>query len=86
MNLNIPISQEIESKLREQAVAAGMDIESFVLDALRLKLANSSLPQHKDGAEKPVSQLLGLFSDDQGTIDEVMESVYEGRATPFRVE
>lgn len=34
MNLQLPLSAEIEVRLREQAAAAGQDVESFVVQVL----------------------------------------------------
>jgi len=38
-----------------------------------------------DGA-RPRSELIGLFADEQELMDRVMESVYEHRARPLRVD
>lgn len=41
MNINLP--QNIEASLRQQAIAAGIDIEQFVILALQSGLANSEM-------------------------------------------
>ena len=39
MKLHLPLSTENEATLRKQAAAAGQDIETFVVEAVRAELA-----------------------------------------------
>ena len=41
--INIPMTPETEAKLREVAMAAGMDISSYILKVLQQKLSDSAV-------------------------------------------
>lgn len=49
MNLHIPLSPEAEARLREQAAAAGRDVEAYVLYVVENSLASQSAgPQNHE--------------------------------------
>lgn len=45
MNLEIPLSPEEESRLRERAAAAGKDVQTFVLEAVFEKLDRTTFAE-----------------------------------------
>ena len=82
MNIKINLPDELESILRERAAKAGIPIESFVIQAVAERLADS------DEDENPIStsnfsQWLREWSSrvpklDQ-PVDDSRESIYAGR-------
>ena len=87
MNVSVPLSPEAESKLREQADAAGKDIASFVKEALEEKLALLRDSESDNGhADLPANQWIArlrLWVSSHRPLpyeaDDSRESIYEGR-------
>jgi hypothetical protein len=62
--------------------------EKFKLRLLldqELKSSTAPAPPAVNGA-RPNSELIGLFADEPELMDRVMESVYEQRARPLRID
>lgn len=79
MTLRIPISPEAESRLRERAAAAGVDVETFVQELVEKSLKSESsladilAPLHAESAAS------GLTDDDQSAIlDEALSDARRG--------
>ena len=86
MNISVPVSPEVEAKLREQAQAAGKDIASFVREALEEKLALLRDSQSDNGhgdlpAEQWIARLRHWAASHRALpyeADDSRESIYEG--------
>ncbi len=61
------------------------DEEKLKLRLLLDKELKSSTTSPGNGT-KPRSELIGLFSDEPGLMDRVMQSVYEQRSRPLRTD
>lgn len=70
MTLSIPISPEVETKLRERAAAAGQDITSFAREAVEEKLRLSPSFAELLAPIHAATQKSGMTSD---ALDDVIE-------------
>lgn len=58
MTIHIPISADTEAKLREDALAAGKDITSFILEILEEEFSETAFPEGP--SSDPARLLQGL--------------------------
>jgi len=85
MNINVSLSPEAETKLREQAQAAGKDVASFVLEALEEKLSLADVNTRGNGnlsAQQRIAELRAWAASHPHLpyeADDNRESIYEGR-------
>lgn len=87
MTLNIPISAEIEARLRAQATASGTDLTTFVLHALEEKLSNTNggVAKTQDARLKGWENFVSAMNDWTKTLpsgrylDDSRDSIYESR-------
>lgn len=82
MNIKINLPDELESILRERAAKEGIPIESFVIQAVAERLANSD----DDEAPIPISSFplwlrewSSRFPKLDQPVDDSRESIYAGR-------
>ncbi len=82
MVLELPLSSEIESRLRERATALGQGVEAFVAQAVTEKLAETEFappqPNPREWAEK-LRACIELHPVATGFVDDSRESIYAGR-------
>lgn len=84
MEINLPLSPETERKLRQQAQAAGQDLQRFVLDALEEKLRANSIGdlEHSLSTKQRIDKLMEWASSHRHLpfeADDSRESIYQGR-------
>jgi hypothetical protein len=90
MTVTISLTPEVETMLRQAAIAAGKDVSTLVREALEEKLVSSNGAKPRDA--KPYDQWLTEFKSwmkdvaaRSGTyppgfvLDDSRESIYEGR-------
>jgi hypothetical protein len=84
MTVQVKIPSATEAKLRERAAATGQDVESFILQAVAEKLAESDsqfqLPSRNcnDWTEK-LHLCIDLHPAATHFVDDSRESIYAGR-------
>jgi hypothetical protein len=83
MVVQLALSPDVESVLREQAAALGIDVQTFVLKALTEKLAESrgaepSIDPLRD-RQQQISDCIALHPISSGVLDDRRSSIYEGR-------
>ncbi len=82
MTLELKIPAETEFRMREQAAAAGQDLEAFVLQAVAEKLAGveAALPSG-NGADwrARLQACIDLHPSATHFVDDSRESIYAGR-------
>jgi hypothetical protein len=71
MTLEIPLTPEMEHRLRERAAAAGKDVTAFVLDALADKL---SAPVCFDKVFAPIHEAFREGDVTGAELDQLLES------------
>ena len=86
MMLDLPLSPELEARLRERAAASGQDPAAFVLEAVRQKLAASSGDGQGSPSELSLDEWLGRFDAWVRShpplgfeVDDSREGIYAGR-------
>ena len=86
--LSISLPPETEARLRERAAAEGKDLQTYVVDALREKVApaGANVPARSPDAADSVDAWLARFDAWTashprfgGDIDDSRESIYAGR-------
>lgn len=83
--LTIPLPTETAATLREQAAAAGTDVASFVLEAVKEKLASVgefAADQPRLTKEERIAEWLEWTASHQALgyeVDDSRESIYAGR-------
>jgi hypothetical protein len=60
MTIQLPLTPETEARLRQQALAAGVDITSYILEALEEKLSEGSHATNGSSTSDPMSILQSL--------------------------
>lgn len=82
MTLEININTETEAVIRQQAAAAGLDVEAFVLQAVAEKLGKGKSaevpPQKTSEWEAKLQQCIDLHPE-VSHVDDSRESIYSGR-------
>ncbi len=82
MVLELPLSSEIESRLRERATALGQGVEAFIAQAVTEKLAEAEFSartaNRRDWAEM-LRACIELHPAATGFVDDSRESIYAGR-------
>lgn len=85
MNLNIPLSREAEAKLRHEADAVGMDVNTFVLEVLNRTILGKSTEERGSIDTESDDPFLGLLSHDPELADYICDSAMQARETrPLR--
>jgi hypothetical protein len=89
MTLNLKLSNEAETKLREQAKAAGKDVEGYVRDTIeeKLALAPANLQTQTSSPPNAKDEWLARFDSWVNShpirpnveLDDSRESIYAGR-------
>ena len=84
MTLELQLSSETESKIREQAAAAGQDVAAFVLQAVTEKLADTEsqhpiLSQDEDEWLNKLRAAIARHPVVTHFVDDSRESIYSGR-------
>jgi hypothetical protein len=82
MMLNLNLSPETEARIRTRASAAGLDVETFVLEALEEKLAvaeSTGAPEPAMGFDAWLARCIALHPQVSHFVDDSRESIYEGR-------
>ena len=86
MTLSIPLSAEVEARLRERAAADGKDVAEYVLSVVEEDLAMtgpapslvSDSPQQKDQWEKALDAWAAGHPRLDTMADDSRDSIYEG--------
>ena len=81
LKLHIPLNTETESQLRAEALASGVDVATFVIQAVQEKLAATSDLAGASGANSPDDWLrqFGAWADDHPQspqLNTARESIY----------
>ena len=81
MSIQIDLEPHSEEQLRAQAKAAGVDVETFVQDTLRQKLAESASQASPGGSAfvKNFNEWIDLHPPQRQFADDSRDSIYEGR-------
>lgn len=85
MTIKVHIPPDLETELRKHAAAAGKDLQTFALDALHEKIANSNGFREDPpdlSTEQQVAEWLSWTSSHPRLgypVDDSRESIYAGR-------
>ena len=82
MTLNLKLSSETETRLREQAATSGLNLEAFVLQVVIEKLGDAEPIAHtRNGAEwaERLRECINLHPVVSHFVDDTRESIYAGR-------
>lgn len=80
MNLHIKIPLELEQSLRAAAVAAGKDVETYVVESLQESLANSETRHNRAASFLTwLNEVRELVPPNINLVDDSRESIYAGR-------
>jgi plasmid stability protein len=83
MTVSINFPAEIEAALLRRAAAAGKDVETFVKEAVRDRLAEESPPTTKLASHAEfmakLHEIINLHPISNGAVDDSRDSIYAGR-------
>ncbi|MDZ4684248.1 MAG: hypothetical protein SH850_04110 [Planctomycetaceae bacterium] len=83
MNVNLELSAEIESTLRRQAAASGVDVATFVSEVVTERLAAEPQPMMRAASHEEFMAKLRRIIDRHagftGQMDDSRESIYAVR-------
>lgn len=82
MTLTLNLPPALEESLRQQAAASGMDVEAFVIEAVRSKVVPPAKPELKpkvtvEEFNRILQEIIALHPPVQGRVDDSRESIYD---------
>jgi hypothetical protein len=82
MSLNINLPSELEHAVRERALAAGLDIDTFVaqifVEQIQDELLQPQTSTHKEFRSQ-LERVIALHPKSSHPVDDSRESIYAGR-------
>jgi hypothetical protein len=82
MNINLELPPDVESTLRREAAASGLDVATFVSDVVTERLtAELPVPRAMSHEEfmARLRRVIALFAGPKRQMDDSRESIYAGR-------
>lgn len=79
MTLNIPISPETAARLREQAAAAGKDLETFVREILEQEIIHEGRDHESESMAEALAELDALRPGNRLNGMTIRQLIEEGR-------